>query len=87
MAQAARLSLLLKPARSPLWSDSAKNSNSRPSAPAASSQPSVLAASPHIHATLLHQLGIDPTQLIYRHGLRDYRLTDVHGEVVKDIVR
>ena len=39
-----------------------------------------------IHATLLHQLGIDHTRLTYRHGGRDYRLTDVHGEVVKGIV-
>lgn len=39
-----------------------------------------------IHATLLHQLGIDHTRLTYRHGGRDYRLTDVHGTVVKEIV-
>jgi hypothetical protein len=39
-----------------------------------------------IHATLLHQLGIDHTRLTYRHGGRDYRLTDVHGMVVKEIL-
>ncbi|OWK40228.1 DUF1501 domain-containing protein [Fimbriiglobus ruber] len=39
-----------------------------------------------IHATLLHQLGIDHTKLTFRHGGRDYRLTDVHGEVIKPIL-
>jgi hypothetical protein len=38
------------------------------------------------HATILHLLGIDHTRLTYRHGGRDYRLTDVHGNVVKDIL-
>ncbi len=39
-----------------------------------------------IHATLLHQLGIDHTKLTFRHGGRDQRLTDVHGEVIKGIL-
>ncbi|MBX7168571.1 MAG: DUF1501 domain-containing protein [Pirellulales bacterium] len=39
-----------------------------------------------LHATILHLLGIDHTQLTYRHGGRDYRLTDVFGEVVHDVV-
>lgn len=38
------------------------------------------------HATILHLLGLDHTRLTYRFGGRDYRLTDVHGEVVKDIL-
>ena len=38
------------------------------------------------HATILHLLGIDHTRLTYRHGGRDYRLTDVHGNIVKDIL-
>jgi hypothetical protein len=38
------------------------------------------------HATILHLLGIDHTRLTYRHGGRDYRLTDVAGNVVKDII-
>jgi uncharacterized protein (DUF1501 family) len=38
------------------------------------------------HATILHLLGMDHTRLTYRHGGRDYRLTDVHGEIVKDIL-
>ncbi len=38
------------------------------------------------HATILHLLGIDHTQLTYRHAGRDYRLTDVHGRVVKDLL-
>ncbi|MBY0229683.1 MAG: DUF1501 domain-containing protein [Gemmataceae bacterium] len=39
-----------------------------------------------LHATILHLMGIDHTKLTYRFGGRDYRLTDVHGEVVKDIL-
>jgi hypothetical protein len=38
------------------------------------------------HATILHLLGLDHTKLTYRFGGRDYRLTDVHGHVVKDIL-
>lgn len=40
-----------------------------------------------LHATLLHCLGIDHTKLIYRFQGRDYRLTDVHGNVVRDVLR
>jgi hypothetical protein len=39
-----------------------------------------------LHATLLHQLGFDHEKLIYRHEGRDYRLTDVFGRVVTDIL-
>lgn len=35
-----------------------------------------------LHATILHLMGIDHTRLTYRHSGRDYRLTDVSGEVV-----
>ena len=38
------------------------------------------------HATILHLLGLDHTRLTFRHAGRDYRLTDVHGEVVKPIL-
>ncbi len=38
------------------------------------------------HATILHLLGLDHTRLTYRHAGRDYRLTDVHGHVVQDIL-
>ncbi|QEH35520.1 hypothetical protein OJF2_40720 [Aquisphaera giovannonii] len=38
------------------------------------------------HATILHLMGLDHTRLTYRHGGRDYRLTDVHGNVVKDLL-
>ncbi len=38
------------------------------------------------HATILHLLGIDHERLTYRHGGRDYRLTDVHGHVVGGIL-
>ena len=41
---------------------------------------------PDFHATILHLLGLDHTQLTYRHAGRDYRLTDVHGEVVRQIL-
>ena len=43
----------------------------------------------HIHdfqATVLHQLGIDHERLIFRHQGRRYRLTDVHGHVVHDLL-
>lgn len=39
-----------------------------------------------LHATILHQLGIDHTRLTYRYAGRDFRLTDVFGEVVKDVL-
>ena len=38
------------------------------------------------HATLLHLLGLDHTKLTYRYAGRDYRLTDVYGEVVHEVV-
>jgi uncharacterized protein (DUF1501 family) len=39
-----------------------------------------------LHATLLHLLGFDHTKLTYRFQGRDFRLTDVHGEVVKPLL-
>jgi len=39
-----------------------------------------------LHATILHCLGIDHTKLTYRYSGRDFRLTDVHGEVVRAIL-
>lgn len=39
-----------------------------------------------LHATLLHLLGLDHERLTYRHAGRDFRLTDVHGEVIHDIL-
>ncbi|MBA3441265.1 MAG: DUF1501 domain-containing protein [Pyrinomonadaceae bacterium] len=38
------------------------------------------------HATILHLLGMDHTRLTFRHAGRDFRLTDVHGNVVKAIL-
>lgn len=38
------------------------------------------------HATILHLLGLDHTQLTYRYAGRDFRLTDVHGNVMTDIL-
>jgi len=43
----------------------------------------------HVHdlqATLLHLLGLDHTRLTYRFQGRDYRLTDIHGEVVRGVL-
>ena len=49
-----------------------------------------IAANPvHVHdyhATILHVLGIDHEHLTYRYAGRDFRLTDVHGRVVRDIL-
>ncbi len=39
-----------------------------------------------LHATILHQLGIDHTRLTYRHSGRDFRLTDVAGNVINEII-
>ncbi len=39
-----------------------------------------------LHATILHLLGLDHERLTYRYSGRDFRLTDVHGMVVKDIL-
>jgi hypothetical protein len=39
-----------------------------------------------LHATMLHLLGFDHTRLTYRYSGRDYRLTDVHGEVVRELI-
>jgi len=39
-----------------------------------------------LHATMLHLMGVDHTKLTYRHSGRDFRLTDVHGDVITDII-
>jgi hypothetical protein len=42
---------------------------------------------PHdLHATILHQMGFDHTRLTYHHSGRDYRLTDVAGNVVRELL-
>lgn len=40
-----------------------------------------------LHATILHLLGLDHERLTFRHEGRDFRLTDVHGRVVEEILR
>jgi uncharacterized protein (DUF1501 family) len=40
-----------------------------------------------LHATVLHLMGFDHEKLTYRHAGRDFRLTDVSGRVVKEVVR
>ena len=37
-------------------------------------------------STVLHQLGVDHEELTYRYGGRDFRLTDVHGNVLREIL-
>jgi hypothetical protein len=39
-----------------------------------------------LHATILHQVGLNHEELTYRHAGRDFRLTDVHGKVLHDIL-
>jgi hypothetical protein len=39
-----------------------------------------------LHATMLHALGLDHERLTYRYGGRDFRLTDVHGRVIREIL-
>jgi len=39
-----------------------------------------------LHATLLHLMGIEHERLTYRYQGRDFRLTDVHGHIVRDIL-
>ena len=39
-----------------------------------------------LHATLLHLMGFDHEKLTYRRAGRDFRLTDIHGHVVHDII-
>ena len=39
-----------------------------------------------LHATILHLMGIDHEKLTYRYSGRDFRLTDIHGSVVHDLI-
>jgi hypothetical protein len=39
-----------------------------------------------LHATIMHQLGLDHEKLTFRHDGRDFRLTDVHGHVVRELL-
>lgn len=39
-----------------------------------------------IHATVLHLLGIDQERLTVRHNSIDRRLTDVHGQVIREVI-
>ncbi|MFO0806966.1 MAG: DUF1501 domain-containing protein, partial [Gemmataceae bacterium] len=39
-----------------------------------------------LHATILHLLGLDHEKLTFKYSGRDFRLTDVHGRVVKEII-
>jgi hypothetical protein len=39
-----------------------------------------------LNATIMHLMGVEHTRLIYRYQGRDFRLTDIHGEVVKKVL-
>ena len=39
-----------------------------------------------LHATMLHLMGLDHERLTYRYAGRDFRLTDVHGRVVQELL-
>lgn len=39
-----------------------------------------------LHATILHQLGLDHERLTFRHAGRDFRLTDVHGRIIREVL-
>lgn len=39
-----------------------------------------------LHATMLHLMGFDHERLTYRHAGRDFRLTDVHGQIVNELI-
>jgi hypothetical protein len=39
-----------------------------------------------VHATVLHQLGLDHERTTFRFGGRDHRLTDVHGRVLRELL-
>jgi hypothetical protein len=39
-----------------------------------------------MHATILHLMGLDHEMLTFKHAGRDFRLTDVHGRVVDEII-
>jgi hypothetical protein len=39
-----------------------------------------------LHATLLHQMGLDHTRLTYKHQGRNFRLTDVYGNVIDKLI-
>ncbi len=39
-----------------------------------------------MHATVLHLMGLDHTRLTYRYGGRDFRLTDVFGRVIEELL-
>jgi hypothetical protein len=39
-----------------------------------------------LNATIMHLMGVEHTRLIYRYQGRDFRLTDIHGELVKKVL-
>ena len=39
-----------------------------------------------LHATILNLMGFDHERMTYRYASRDFRLTDVHGQVIRDII-
>jgi hypothetical protein len=39
-----------------------------------------------MHATILHLMGLDHERLTFKHAGRDFRLTDVHGRVIDEVI-
>ena len=73
------------PSGSPAAASKAATSTAPPTSSA--TRPSKTPVHVHdLHATILHLLGFDHTKLTYRYAGRDFRLTDVHGNVVKEIL-
>ena len=69
----------------PAAASRAARSTARPTSSA--SRPSRTRSSVHdLHATILHLLGFDHERLTYRYAGRDFRLTDVHGDVVREVI-
>ena len=61
------------------------SSTARPTS-TASTSPRTAVHVHDFHATILHLLGLDHTRLTFRHAGRDFRLTDVKGQVVRDLI-
>ena len=75
----------------PSWpaADSSRASSTAPATTSATRRPSIRVSVPDLHATILHQLGLDHETLVYRHSGRDETLTDApltNASVVEDIL-
>lgn len=72
----------------PTWTTAHPSSRSSTTPPAASLGYSIVQDPVHVHdfnATILHLLGVDHEHLTFRYQGRQFRLTDVHGRLVKGV--